>query len=69
VVLGRIRRAMVKKDLLWGTKKFCLDEAINTRQLDDFSLIGELSGDIYVNSGHRIDLSNLKYHRNSHGYS
>lgn len=35
---------------------------------DDFSVIGALSGAIYIHPEHRIDLDNLKYHRISHGY-
>jgi len=35
VVLGRIRQAIVKKDLFWGAKKICIDEAINARSLCD----------------------------------
>ena len=38
---------------------------------DDFSLIGELPdlpGSIRMNPEHEVDISNLKYHRTSHGY-
>jgi len=35
---------------------------------DDFNLIGKLSGPITVNQKHLINLENLKYHRESHGY-
>lgn len=35
---------------------------------DDFKLIGELSGNLNVHPKHIIDLNNLKYHRECHGY-
>lgn len=35
---------------------------------DDFSLLGEVSGTLHVNSEHRINTNNFKYHRHSHGY-
>ena len=38
---------------------------------DDFSLIGglpDLPGSIRMNPEHEVDISNLKYHRTSHGY-
>lgn len=35
---------------------------------DDFLLLGKVSGSLQVDSKHRLDKNNLKYHRNSHGY-
>lgn len=36
---------------------------------DDYSLVGELSGTLSVRKEHKLKLSNLKYHRETHGYS
>lgn len=36
--------------------------------LDDLSLVGDISGKLIVSSKHKLELSNLAYHRNSHGY-
>jgi putative restriction endonuclease len=35
---------------------------------DDFSLIGHVSGKLYIKPEHKIEIANLAYHRNSHGY-
>lgn len=36
---------------------------------DSLNLLGELSGTITVHAKHKIEIDNLKYHRESHGYS
>ena len=35
---------------------------------DDYKLTGEVTGDLLVDKKHLIDLSNLSYHRKSHGF-
>jgi len=35
---------------------------------DDLSLLGELSGTLRLLQGHKLNKSNLQYHRKSHGY-
>jgi putative restriction endonuclease len=37
--------------------------------LDNFELIGNVKGKLKVSSNHKIDKSNLQYHRKSHGYN
>jgi len=35
---------------------------------DDFQLIGTLKGDLKLHPKHKLNILNLKYHRDSHGY-
>jgi putative restriction endonuclease len=35
---------------------------------DDYSLLGEETGDLFVDKKHLIDINNLSYHRKSHGF-
>lgn len=35
---------------------------------NNFSLIGEISGALYVHHKHKLQISNLEYHRKCHGY-
>lgn len=35
---------------------------------DDFTLLGNISGKLYVHPEHKLKLSNLSYHRMTHGY-
>tara|TARA_B100000787_G_scaffold137170_1_gene106043 strand:+ start:142 stop:1020 length:879 start_codon:yes stop_codon:yes gene_type:complete len=37
--------------------------------LDDLSLVGGVSGSLKVHERHKINLTNLRYHRKSHGYN
>jgi len=36
---------------------------------DDLKFVGALSGDLFTLANHKINLENLKYHRESHGYN
>lgn len=36
--------------------------------LDDYNLIGDISGFLRLHKNHKLNKSNLKYHRESHGY-
>ena len=36
--------------------------------LDDYSLTGEEEGILFVDTRHKVDSNNLKYHRDSHGF-
>lgn len=35
---------------------------------DDFELVGDVQGELIVDKSHSLNIKNLQYHRNSHGY-
>jgi putative restriction endonuclease len=37
--------------------------------LDNLKLIGCQEGSLYIHPNHKLNKSNLEYHRNSHGYN
>jgi putative restriction endonuclease len=36
---------------------------------DEFNLLGDVAGKLILKEKHKLNLSNLAYHRLSHGYS